>query len=251
VARHRVILSGTPIQNSVLELWTLFDFLMPGFLGSERAFSQRYARLVAASRDAGKGSREAAAGLVALDALHKQARPLAATLLAPRTPPTDLTSSAPLQVLPFILRRTKDQVLSDLPPKIIQDVLCEPTPFQAVLLAAALASAASPDLQALLSAADAPAAAASPLAGTHLGSLQRLFKICSHPRLALDWGDAAHVAAVKAHLSPAAARSEGAAMAELLALEHAPKLAALRQLLQGCGVLEDDAAGDATAEARS
>ena len=33
-AQHRLILSGTPIQNSVLELWSLFDFLMPGFLGT-------------------------------------------------------------------------------------------------------------------------------------------------------------------------------------------------------------------------
>jgi SNF2 family DNA or RNA helicase len=32
-ASHRLILSGTPIQNNVLELWSLFDFLMPGFLG--------------------------------------------------------------------------------------------------------------------------------------------------------------------------------------------------------------------------
>lgn len=32
-AQHRLILSGTPIQNNVLELWALFDFLMPGFLG--------------------------------------------------------------------------------------------------------------------------------------------------------------------------------------------------------------------------
>ena len=35
VAQHRLILSGTPIQNNALELWSLFDFLMPGFLGSK------------------------------------------------------------------------------------------------------------------------------------------------------------------------------------------------------------------------
>lgn len=34
-AQHRLVLSGTPIQNSALELWSLFDFLMPGFLGGE------------------------------------------------------------------------------------------------------------------------------------------------------------------------------------------------------------------------
>ena len=33
VAAHRVILTGTPIQNGVNELWALFDFLMPGYLG--------------------------------------------------------------------------------------------------------------------------------------------------------------------------------------------------------------------------
>jgi TATA-binding protein-associated factor len=43
-ATHRLILSGTPIQNSVLELWALFDFLMPGFLGPERDFNARYGK---------------------------------------------------------------------------------------------------------------------------------------------------------------------------------------------------------------
>ena len=38
IANHRLILSGTPIQNNVLELWSLFDFLIPGFLGSEKQF---------------------------------------------------------------------------------------------------------------------------------------------------------------------------------------------------------------------
>lgn len=38
VAAHRLILSGTPIQNSIGELWGLFDWLMPGFLGSEKIF---------------------------------------------------------------------------------------------------------------------------------------------------------------------------------------------------------------------
>ena len=73
-AQHRLILSGTPIQNSVLELWALFDFLMPGFLGGQAAFSARFGKAVAASRGASLGSAEAQAGLLAMDGLHKQAR---------------------------------------------------------------------------------------------------------------------------------------------------------------------------------
>lgn len=102
---HRLILSGTPIQNNVLELWSLFDFLMPGFLGSEKAFNNRFGKPIAASRDAKSSSKEQEAGALALEALHKQ-------------------------VLPFLLRRLKEDVLDDLPPKIIQDYYCELSSIQ-------------------------------------------------------------------------------------------------------------------------
>ena len=62
---HRLILSGTPIQNNVLELWALFDFLMPGFLGSERQFQARYGRPILQSRDAKSSSKEQEAGACA------------------------------------------------------------------------------------------------------------------------------------------------------------------------------------------
>lgn len=45
------------------------------------------------------------------------------------------TAIVPLQIKPFVLRRTKDQVLSDLPPKIIQDIYVEPSPLQVHLRA--------------------------------------------------------------------------------------------------------------------
>ena len=63
MANHRLILSGTPVQNHVFELWSLFDFLMPGFLGSEKYFHDKFAKPIAASRDSKSSSKEQEAGL--------------------------------------------------------------------------------------------------------------------------------------------------------------------------------------------
>nr|XP_058964289.1 TATA-binding protein-associated factor 172-like [Pocillopora verrucosa] len=104
-ASHRLILSGTPIQSNVLELWSLFDFLMPGFLGSEKQFQSRFGKPILQSRDAKSSSKEQEAGALAMKALHRQ-------------------------VLPFLLRRLKEDALQDLPPKIIQDYYCELSPLQ-------------------------------------------------------------------------------------------------------------------------
>lgn len=104
-ARHRLVLSGTPIQNNVTELWSIFDFLMPGYLGTESEFNAKYRRAATMPRDALHGRRGV-----------KEKR---------RGPQLDVLDSLHKQVLPFVLRRTKEQVLDDLPPKVLQ---VHPTP---------------------------------------------------------------------------------------------------------------------------
>ena len=85
--RHRLALSGTPIENHLGELWSLFEFLNPGFLGPAAAFS----RMTSGSA---RGDR------IDLEMLARALRP-------------------------FILRRTKAQVAPELPPKVEQTISCE------------------------------------------------------------------------------------------------------------------------------
>ena len=55
------------LQNNVLELWSLFDFLMPGFLGTERQFNERFGRPILLSRDAKSSSKEQESGIDKVD----------------------------------------------------------------------------------------------------------------------------------------------------------------------------------------
>ena len=80
-AKHRLCITGTPLENNLGELWTQFDFLMPGFLGDIRSFTRLWRKPIEVNGET-----------------------LRAQLLAQR-------------VRPFILRRRKDQVASELPPK--------------------------------------------------------------------------------------------------------------------------------------
>jgi len=228
-AQHRLILSGTPIQNSVIEMWALFDFLMPGFLGGERAFNSRYGRALVASRGAKKGSKEAEAGVLALDALHRQ-------------------------VMPFVLRRTKDQVLQDLPPKTVQDVVCDPGELQRALyedfatsqaMTAVTGAVQEGSLAATSGGNGGGAAAGSSGGSPHVfQALHYLRRLCSHPLLVLDPAVPAHQKALVTVLGPKIGSNWTEAQEHLRTnLSHSPKLAALRELLIDCGI-GTDVAGD-------
>ncbi|TGZ74951.1 hypothetical protein CRM22_000655 [Opisthorchis felineus] len=167
-AQHRLILTGTPIQNRVCELWSLFDFLMPDFLGSESSFSARFARPVAASRDPKASKADQRAGHLALEKLHRL-------------------------VLPFMLRRLKEDVMADLPPKIIQDFACEMTSVQWQLYEAFTKSTEGQRLlrsvgNVIQSETDRPVTVTIGDSRYGFQALRYLQAICNHPCLALKRG---------------------------------------------------------------
>eukprot|EP01018_Ginkgo_biloba_P007683 Gb_19667 [translate_table: standard] len=211
-AEHRLILSGTPIQNNVLELWSLFDFLMPGFLGSERQFQSTYGKPLLAARDAKCSAKDAEAGALAMEALHKQ-------------------------VMPFLLRRTKDEVLADLPEKIIQDRYCDLSPVQLKLYEQFSRSEAKKEISTLVKAYGSAGATdesrSSSKASSHVfQALQYLLKLCSHPLLVVGEMPPDSLASQLSECMP-----DGKDIrASLHDLQHAPKLVALQEILEECGI---------------
>lgn len=197
-SNHRLILSGTPIQNNVLELWSLFDFLMPGFLGTEKVFLDRFAKPIAASRFSKSSSKEQEAGALAIEALHKQ-------------------------VLPFLLRRLKEEVLDDLPPKILQNYYCDLSDLQKKLFE----DFAKKERKSLSDEANSD----SKEAKQHIfQALQYMRKLCNSPALVVkeDHKQYATIQASLAHQN-----------SSLKDITHAPKLTALRDLLVDCGIGAD------------
>ena len=86
-ARHKLALTGTPIENSLAELWSIFDFLMPQYLFNYHYFQKQYENDIVKNNDEEK---------------TKQLKKL---------------------VTPFILRRNKKEVLKELPDKIEQNII--------------------------------------------------------------------------------------------------------------------------------
>ncbi len=92
-AERRLALTGTPIENRLSEIWSIFEFVSPKLLGPLPKFEEKFARPI----DQGDS--------------HKAARLRAA-------------------IHPFILRRTKGEVAKDLPPKLEVDKIVDPAPDQ-------------------------------------------------------------------------------------------------------------------------
>ena len=258
-ARHRLMLTGTPVQNSPRELWALFQLLMPGLLGTHREFSARFSRSIkpggrSKKKSSKKGSPQAdEERRAALEALRKQ-------------------------VAPFVLRRTKEGALAggDLPPKSVQDVRVEMSPLQRELhrlfegTSAAIAAqgahqrrcdasrAALAEVQAEKKEEPAPPPdqpglakdSSPPLRGDtgeeptapqeaadgpkeHVfQALMHLRKLCSHPRLVFNPDSKDHRDALQRAGCPSVKAAQLA--------EHAPKLAALRDILEQCGIIRGE-----------
>lgn len=203
MSNHRLILSGTPIQNNVLELWSLFDYLMPGFLGTEKVFHERFAKPIAASRFSKSSSKEQEAGALAIEALHKQ-------------------------VLPFLLRRLKEEVLNDLPPKIIQNYYCDPSELQRKLFE---------DFQKKeKNALQEKVGKDEKEAKQHIfQALQYMRKLCNSPSLVMKEGHKQYADITKKLATKNSSLTD---------IAHAPKLSALRDLLVDCGIgVEPNAEG--------
>ncbi|XP_072972272.1 TATA-binding protein-associated factor BTAF1 isoform X2 [Typha angustifolia] len=216
-AEHRLILSGTPIQNNVLELWSLFDFLMPGFLGTERQFQAAYGKPLQAAKDSKCSAKDAEAGALAMEALHKQ-------------------------VMPFLLRRTKDEVLSDLPEKIIQDRYCDLSPLQLKLYEQFSYSDAKEKISTLVKEHEvAEESNSAPKATRHVfQALQYILKLCSHPLLVIGDKPPDSLQNLLSEIVPGCTDY----LRELHEIYHSPKLVALQEILQECGIGCDNSSSE-------
>ncbi len=134
---HRLALTGTPVENHLGDLWSIFEFLNPGFLGSSLRFGQLVrgeagpATLASApGSPPGSAPAEITADteIITESPLGSAPTTVARAIEKPRN--AGISAQIAQALRPFILRRTKKQVLKDLPDKIEQTIVCEMEPAQ-------------------------------------------------------------------------------------------------------------------------
>lgn len=141
---YRLALTGTPLENGVEEIWSAFDFLMPGFLGHHAHFQKHIG-----------------------NPIMKQSDTLALARLKTK-------------VQCFMLRRTKEEVLKELPPKIEQVLECDLSDEQNILYQDVLRRVKK-DIEKEVKERGFAGSQIHILAG-----LTRLRQICNHPALVLQ-----------------------------------------------------------------
>ncbi len=139
-SRFRIAMTGTPVENYSTDLWSIMEFLLPGYLGS----LPRFKRLYGSGRE---------------------------------RPSLDQTQTLRRLVSPFLLRRTKDQVLKELPVKTEEMVYCEMTIPQKKMYQAYLNSAEAEKIRENLESSGKVDYV------NVLALLTRLKQVCDHPRL--------------------------------------------------------------------
>lgn len=114
-SRHRLALTGTPIENHLGDLWSIFEFLNPGMLGSNKRFNDMIRAGTTASRSVTQvnGTPEEDEDSTTSDSAK-----------------TAVLSQIAQALRPFVLRRAKSQVLKDLPKKTEQTIVCQMEPAQ-------------------------------------------------------------------------------------------------------------------------
>jgi SNF2 family DNA or RNA helicase len=150
-ATNRVALTGTPVENRLSELWSIMQFLNPGFLGSRAGFRRTFALPIERYQD------------------------------------QDATERLKSLVSPFILRRVKTDptVIQDLPEKRESKVYCNLTPEQTTLYEAVVEESLLRVTQA-----EEQGETGIQRRGVVLGALTRLKQVCNHPAQFLDDGSA-------------------------------------------------------------
>lgn len=201
-AQHKIVLTGTPIQNNVNEVWAMFDFLMPNYLGSSASFTKKFARPIMKSQLPTATTLDMQDGSTKLKMLHQQ-------------------------TLPFILRREKDQVLRELPPKIITIFNVPLSPVQKQLYAEFCSrSDAQASLVSFRNMLFSDNVEPSKMGSGVLKTILFLRLLCSHPMLVLPDQKATNDRVVPWY-----------------SIEASGKLAAVQYLLSEAGILSEHAMG--------